>query len=203
MKKAISVILTVILIFSSMSVLSFATYTPKAEEALKNVDLKNGASFIFINDYLEEYVEIHFIDSKTAVYLSSDLDIKMIHVDNTIYMYLTNFPFFYYETEYYGEFFPTDELLFEDLSGVEFAENYSKTVNGVTYNVEKYTNDIYEVIEFYFINDEIKIIECSYDEDYFTRLEITDEIDDKVFELPRLAINITPIINFFSNIFAL
>lgn len=207
MKKFICIILSMIIVFSAFSVTSFATYTPKAEEAIKNLDFEKGVSFKLTYGASETLI-MHRKDNKLALELIHDgVDFRMIADGNTAYLYFTKFPFFYFKAEgiadelFPSEFFDDSFFIDDSFFVVNFKENYTKTVNGVTYNVEKYTDEDDFVYEFYLIDDELKIVESSFDTNLLNRLEIlSTEVDDKEFRPPFFAINITPIINFFYNI---
>lgn len=193
MKKFVSIILSMIIILSAFSITTFA-YTPKAKEAIKNINFKDGL-VLTITGYSEsENIEIYFKENKAACNLSIDgFDLTVISIDDAFYVYLTKFPFFYFETNIYEEIFPTD-IFYDSEFEADYVENYIKTIDSTTYNIEKYAYDDENTVECYFLGETLKIIE-SKSEDFLVRFEITTEINDEKFRLPPFAINITPIIN--------
>ena len=200
MKKVTFGILAAIMVFASFAVTSFATYSPKAKVALESIDIKKGAVVSFASSETNEYFEFYFKGSNVAVEISADkFDMKMISNDSTVYAYFTKFPFFYFELDAQPPIIDMEDFPFnsELLTDAEFIENYAKTVSNNAYNVEKYMIDFDYTIEFYFIEDELRIIEAYDSDGKSTKLELTESIDENKFKLPFFAINITTIINFF------
>lgn len=203
MKKFICIILSMIIVFSAFSVTSFATYTPKAEEATKKLDFEKGVS-MELSDGNEIYT-LYIKNNKFA----SEMDIyghnaKTIYADRTFYLYFTAFPFFYFEIKDLEEI-SIDDLMPDDLEEFEFVRGYQKTSGGKTYDIEIYVSNQNTTSEFCLLDGELISIETygTYEgnENYYSYLEIiSTEVDDKEFKPPFFAINITPIINFFFDI---
>lgn len=199
MKKFLSVILSVILIFSAVSVTAFAAGTPKAEDILKSLDLEKGMEFEICVDYIPA-TTLWVKGNKVAAQMNIDgFDLKLILKDGTLYMYFTDFPFVYFEHED-ADMPELDEAVSSlEIDGL-FVESFEKEYNSKTYYVEKYAAGDGATLEYYFLDDELKMVRSTDDENYTTEIEIiSTEVDDDVFELPFFCFNITPILNLFFN----
>ncbi len=135
MKKFICIILSMIIVFSAFSVTSFATYTPKAEEAIKNLDFEKGVSFKLTYGASETLI-MHRKDNKLALELIHDgVDFRMIADDNTAYLYFTKFPFFYFKAEGIAdELFPSE--FFDDSFFIDdsfFVVNFNDSSKNIGY----------------------------------------------------------------------
>jgi len=203
MKKLICIILSMIIVFSAFSVTSFASYTPKVEEAIKSLDFEKGVSMELLNE-TGEYT-LYVKDNKFA----SEIDIygfkaKGIYADKTFYLYFTDFPLFYFKIEDIEEI-TIENLIPDESVEFEFVREYQTTNGDTTYDVEIYVTEQNITYEVYLLDGELISIETygTYEgnENYYNYIEIiSTEVDDKEFRPPFFSINITPIINFFFGI---
>lgn len=201
MKKLLSVVLSVIMILSAACVTAFATETHYAEDAIKSLDFEKGIKFeIRITDI--PLTVLYVKGDKTAAEMSIDgHNLKLILKDNTLYTYFTDFPFIYFELK------NTDMPELEETLGTLeidalFIESYEAEYDSKIYYVEKYASDDSMTLEYYFLDDELKMIRSNDDENYTTEIKIiSTEVDDDVFDLPFFSFNITPIFEFLSSLF--
>lgn len=194
MKKLLSVILSAILILSAFSVTAFAADEPKAEEAIKNFDFEKGVQFEFRIDGIPAttlYVKGDKIASEMNV---EGHNLKLILKGDSLYMYFTSFPFIYFKHKD-ADMPELEEALGTLHFNAQFIEAFEAEYSSETYYVEKYMTDDGGFLEYYFLDDELKIIR-STDGETTSSTEIkivSTELDDDVFELPFFSFDITPI----------
>ncbi|MBE6771994.1 MAG: hypothetical protein E7547_07625 [Ruminococcaceae bacterium] len=206
MKKITSIILTsIILITSLFSVNAFASEQTKAEkwtEDLKNQKLEFEVSSYTISS--DGKYDLHFFIKDKNVSFISELaltetittKVKIIIVDDYLYMYLPSFPFFHlkFQDDFwsYVEIAPDDKLTF--ISSQEITEGQT------TYYIETYTDDTNAKIEIYFVGDELIKCQSEYIDEYgdYTYIYheiVSNEVDDSVFKVPWYSIDILPLLN--------
>lgn len=204
MKKFVSIILSMIIILSAFSVTSFATSDTQERN---KINVENGIC-VRVNTSENGYKSEHTLyakgDKMAMVTSVESIKVKIIFKENTVYVYFPAFPFFYFKEE--GIEFPTiDELLDNPVSDMELSDTYQQTINGVTYDVDFYTDDNDNWTKYFYENNNLKFIESLYetDGDYSTaKFEIiSTEVNDKVFRLPFFAIDFSVLSRFFSRIF--
>lgn len=200
MKKFLLVILSLVLILSAVCVTAFAADKPKAEDAI-NFNLEKGLQFeIRIDDIPTTmlYVKGDKIASEMKV---EGYNLKLILKNNSFYMYFTDFPFVYFEHKD-SEMPDLQDALGTLQFDAEFVEAVETEYQSEIYYVEKYATDDGVTIEYYFLDDELKLLKSTDDENVTTEIEIVStEVDDDVFELPFFAFNITPIFEFLTSFF--
>ena len=203
MKKFLSVILSVILILSAFSVCASGFDELKAEQMLKD-----GISMRITTrgeGYSSEST-VYYKDGKMAMEANVEgIDLKLICKNDTAYLYLLKLPFFHIKQE--GLELPDflSEIKNMEVPEEEFSRTYQETVNGVTYKVDEYLTEDNEIVKYYYIGDELKIIDTSngdFDNFSATKAEIlSTKLDDSVFELPFFSLDISPILEFIMNLF--
>ncbi len=200
MKKAISVILAVILAFSVLSVSAFAE-EPNNPLVLPDNYLENGIKVkITIFDDIEPIEQIiAYKDNKFSLLVKIyNQDFKVIIKENTLYLYPLKFPFIHIATKINME-----EIYYD------FNENITADADFV----DSYVFDDYTVYEYvctdkdtnqniklkYYVDDNNKLVKVeSIESEYqYTIMEILEtELSDSEFDLPIFSFNLTPILEF-------
>ena len=81
---------------------------------------------------------------------------------------------------------------------IQYIKSYPETVDGQTYYVEEYNDREYVTSKFYYIGDELKMLNVtdsstgSVQNTYFE--EITFDVDDSVFSIPKTAFDLSPLL---------
>lgn len=196
MKRAISVILAAILVFSVLSVSAFATDSRKDFEWYEENGFKAKFS-VCVAGETTEYT-VWYKNSKAAILMNQfGTEFKMIYKNNTVYLYPAEFPFIHIAIDV------EEENLVYDPSKIENKE-LTRTYTSGEYTVEEYIvideeyfNDAITAKFYYDSNNELKKIESIESENQYTTMEILEtEISDKEFDLPIFSVNIMPIIEF-------
>mgnify|MGYP003289230490 CR=1 FL=1 len=215
MKKFLSIILTAVFILSIFSFNSFAAETTKLNKwSEENFDPENGLSVkvytvLQNNSFVVITQEAHIKDNIMAFTSKiNNIDVKFILSSDTLWLYSPTIPFLHIKSPVEG--FDFNELVTPDFSEeIKFLKNYETDLNSNSYFVEEFLckNEDNEelVIKFYFIEDELVFIDIPNNIDGYDtviRMEIlSNNVDDKVFEVPFFSINIYPLIMFFYNVF--
>ncbi len=193
MKKIISGILATILIFSVLSVSTFATDSKKPLEWYEENGLKCKISICDEGEITEHIIS--FKNGKIAICMNSyGAEFKAIFKNNTLYLYLVKFPFIHIAFE------ADEDLLIFDNAVIENAE-YIRTYTSEEYIIEEYAIEDLTAKFYYNNNNELKIVKSIESENRYTTMEILETgISDSEFDLPILSFNIMPIINFLNKI---
>lgn len=212
MKKIISIILSVILIASAFSLTAFAAESPKTDALLDKletedelcVNFTSGQSTIFSflgnnpsNQIAVKNNEISYeIDNGFIV-------IRVVANKAGVYAYIPSFPFMYVKLDSKILAITDVKDLLEKTSNltqgfIQFIDSYSETVDGTEYYVEEYNDREFVTSKFYYIGDELRILKVensktkSVQYTYFDGIEFT--ANDELFDVPVLAIDVTPIL---------
>lgn len=217
MKKFLkSIFFACIMALLIFSVSASANETTRLNKwATENFDLENGLSvkmYAVLEDTGGSAVinqSAHIKGQKIAFTSKiNNIDVTFILHQDTLWLYSPKFPFVHIKTAVEG--FDYDEFFILD-SSVEanFLQSYETTLNSRAYYVEEFIyineDDEKSIAKYYFDGDKLKFIDIhqnvdGYDVTYRTEI-LSTNVDDKVFEVPFLSINIYPIIVFFLNIF--
>lgn len=213
MKKTISIILTaVILITSAFSLSAFAADAPKTDTLLNKVgtadeicvDFTSGQSTIFSFLGKNPSNKIAVKDNEISYEIDNGLiAIRVIANDHGVFAFLPLLPFFYVKLD-------TKILAITDVKGliekafnltqgfIQFVDSGNETVDGTEYYVEEYNDREVVTSKFYYSGDELKILKVensatkSVQYTYFDSIEF--EANDELFDVPVLAIDVTPIL---------
>ncbi len=213
MKKIISVLLTVtVLLGSFLSFNVFAVEPTKTEtlfakiEASQEVAVTLKAGDVDLFGFLRTgATDTIYIKGNKIAY---DYDLKFISVraiydSKDIYGIIPSFPFFYVKMD--------DEMIGEPdiwellakasdiaLGVLNFKGSYTETIDGTEYYVEEFDDGAQVTSKFYYIGDELKILDVkdaqngSTNVTYFESISFT--VDDSVFEIPAFAFDVTPVL---------
>ncbi len=212
MKKIISIILAVILITSAFSLTAFAAETPKTDALLDKletedelcVEFTSGQSTIF--SFLGKNPA-----NKVAVKnneISYEIDngfvtIRVVANKAGVYAFIPSIPFFYVKLNSKILAITDIKDLLEKTSNltqgfIQFVNSYNETFEGTEYYVEEYNDREFVTSKFYYIGDELKILKVensktkSVQYTYFDGISFAAE--DELFDVPVLAIDVTPIL---------
>ncbi len=212
MKKILSVILATVIILSAFCVNAFAAETPKTDALLDkletatevSVTLKAGNTALF-GILPADITNTVAVKGNTIVYEynAGFIQARIVANDKGIYGFLPALPYFYVKLDKN----PLDGAdiwaLIKDAANltqgfIEYQETYKETVDGVEYTVEEYNDREFVTSKFYYKDDILKMLKVedssthSVQYTYFD--EITFDADDSIFEVPLLAIDLTPIL---------
>ena len=212
MKKIISIILAVILISSAFSLTAFAAETPKTDALLNKLETEDelcinftsGQSTIFsflgknpANQIAVKNNEISYeIDNGFIV-------IRVVANKAGIYAYIPSFPFMYVKLDSKILAIADINDLLEKTSNltqgfIQFVDSYNETFEGTEYYVEEYNDREFVTSKFYFDGDELVMLKVtdastlSVQYTYFD--EITFEVEDDFFNVPKGAFDLSPIL---------
>ena len=213
MKKTLSVLLaSIILIMSVFSLTAFATESPKTDALLDKletedefcVNFTSGQSTIFsflgknpANQIAVKNNEISYeIDNGFIV-------IRVVANKAGVYAYIPSFPFMYVKLDSKILAIADIAELLEKTSNltqgfIQFVDSYNETFEGTEYYVEEYNDREFVTSKFYYIGDELRILKVensktkSVQYTYFDGIEFT--ANDELFDVPVLAIDVTPIL---------
>ncbi len=212
MKKIISIILAVILITSAFSLTAFATESPKTDALLDKLETEDelcvsftsGQSTIFSflgknpsNQIAVKNNEISYeIDNGFIV-------IRVVANKAGVYAYIPSFPFIYVKLDSKILAITDIKDLLEKTSNltqgfIQFVDSYNETFEETEYYVEEYNDREFVTSKFYYIGDELRMLKVensktkSVQYTYFDGIEFN--ASDELFEVPVLAIDVTPIL---------
>ncbi len=213
MKKTLSIILTaVILITSVFSLSAFAADAPKTDTLLDKLETEKEVSVTFtsgqstIFSFLGQNPvnKIAVKDNEIAYEVNNGIiTVRVVANDDGVYAYLPSLPFFYVKLD--SKILAVTDVW--ELIGkaanltqgfIQFVDSYNETVDGTEYFVEEYNDREVVTSKFYYEGDNLKILKVensttkSVQYTYFD--EIAFEADDGLFDVPVLAIDVTPIL---------
>lgn len=211
MKKAISILLTAVILISACCVSAFAAETPKTDALLDSfetesevsVTFRSGQSSIFAIFGQNPANTVAVKDNKVAYELDNGfITIKVVANDDGVYAYIPAFPYIYVKLdteilEVADVWSIMGELTNLTQGFIQYIKTYSETVDGVEYTVEEYNDREFVTSKFYYDakgnlamlkveNSATKSVQYTYFED------ISFEVEDDYFDVPVLAINATP-----------
>ena len=198
MKKAISVILSAILVFSVLSVNAFAfdPYNP-SETLTEYLEMGLKVKVTVFDDFEKVEQIIAFKDNKFSFTIKMlDQEFKGIFKDNTLYLYPANFPFIHIAMET-----DMDSVFSEDIGEIEYEPEFIRSYTYEDLTVYEYKSEDILLKCYVENNDELIKIESIYTENQYTTIEILETgISDKEFDLPLFSFNLMPIFEFLSKI---
>ncbi len=218
MKKAVSLILAVMLAFSLFTVSVFAADT-KTQTLFDAAEEKKELCVTFRTGMLPEFGSSY--SAVNTVYIKGDkvaydfdngfIEVRTIAQEKSLYSYITNFPFIHMETV---ELSFGDTDIWEMITTLSnftmdflvYQGSYETTIDGTDYYVEEFNDRGSVVNSFFYVGDELKVLKAqdfakgTIQYTYFDNVSLT--VDDSVFELPAVSFNLTGIMKFILSLFA-
>ncbi len=212
MKKALSIILTAVILIMSVSVSAFAADTPKTDVLLDSLETESEISvaftsgqstiFSFLGQNPKNTVAIK--DNKIAYEVDNGfITIKVVANDDGVYAYIPAFPYMYVKLD--TEILEVADIwsLISDAANltqgfIQYIDNYKESFDGKEYYVEEYNDREFVTSKFYYDGDALKILKVensktkSVQYTYFD--DISFEVEDSFFDVPVFALNLTPIL---------
>ena len=213
MKKITSIFLTVIILLTSVfSLTAFATESPKTDALLDKLETEDelcisftsGQSTIFSFLGKNPANKIALKDNEISYEIDNGfVTIRVVANDRGVYAYIPSIPFFYVKLDSKILAITDIKALLEKTSNItqgfiQYIDSYNETVDGQEYYVEEYNDREFVTSKFYYIGDELKMLKVensstkSVQYTYFDGIAF--EAEDELFEVPVLAINMTPIL---------
>ncbi len=215
MKKLFSLALTfAILVVSVFSVNAFADEATKTEALLDkmntskevSVTLRTGKGGVYGSDYGVSNT-IYVKGNELAYDLNNGfVNMRAVVADGKIVGFLPSFPFFYLKVitpivAGNGMWDAIKGMSDITMDFLYHVGNYTETVDGTAYYVEEFNDREYVTSKFYYVGDELKMLrveDVSKKTVQYTYFDnISFEVDDKVFDTPIFAIDLTPILMLF------
>ena len=213
MKKSISIILTaIILITSVFSLNAFAADTPKTDTLLNKLETEDelcvtftsGQSTIFSIFGQNPTNKIALKDNEISYEIDNGFaTIRVVATKLGVFAYIPSIPYFYVKLDSYVLAFTDVKELIIKASNltdgfIQFIKSYNETVDGTEYYVEEYNDREFVTSKFYYIGNDLKFLKVensvtkSVQYTYFDNISF--EADDELFEVPILALDVTPIL---------
>ncbi len=213
MKKTLSIILTaIILITSVFSLSAFAADTPKTDTLLGKLETEDevcvtftsGQSTIFSFLGKNPTNKIAIKDNEIAYEIDNGLvTVRVVANKVGVYAYIPSFPYFYVKLDNYILAFADVKELINKATNltqgfIQFIDSYNETVDEKEYYVEEYNDREFVTSKFYYNGDELKILKVensvtkSVQYTYFDGIAF--EANDELFDVPVLAIDVTPLL---------
>lgn len=210
MKKALSIIMSVILIVSVFSLNAFAA-TTKTETLLNNLNEKKEVAVTLTAGDIPLFGANS--DATDTIYIKGDkaaydynagfINARVVLDDDEIIAFLPAFPYVHVKldskaigsVDIWGII---DEATNVTFGVLEFVKSYEEDVDGKTYYVEEFNDRAQVTSKFYYDGDDLKILKVydaktnSVQNTYFE--DISFEVDDGIFKLPLISFDMTPIL---------
>lgn len=212
MKKFLSAILAAVMLISCFCINAFAAEAPKTDTLLDKLETEDEV-LVTINSGSTMLFGFLPADIKNTVavkgntiayeYTAGFLKVRVIASEDGVYAFMPSLPFFYVKLD-------KNPLAGADVwdlvknaanltqGFIRYIDSYNETVDGKEYYVEKYDDREFVTSEFYFDGDELKMLKVedssthSVQYTYFD--DITFEVDDSFFEVPKGAFDLSPIL---------
>ncbi len=211
MKKFLSAILAAVMLISCFCINAFAE-TPKADALLDKLETEdevlvtiNSGSTMLFGFFPSDIKNTVAVKGNTIAYeyTAGFLKVRVIASEDGVYAFMPSLPFFYVKLD-------KNPLAGADVwdlvknaanltqGFIRYIDSYNETVDGKEYYVEKYDDREFVTSEFYFDGDELKMLKVedssthSVQYTYFD--DITFEVDDSFFEVPKGAFDLSPIL---------
>ena len=210
MKKALSIIMSVILIVSVFSLNAFAA-TTKTEALLdklnasKEVAVTLTAGDIALFGSASDATDTIYIkDDKVAYeYKAGFINARLVLEDDEIIGFMPAFPYVHVKLDsaaigsidVWGLIEEATNLT---LGVLNYVGSKEETVEGKTYYVEEFNDRAQVTSQFFYDGDDLKILKVydaqtgSVQYTYFE--DIAFEVDDSIFKLPLISFDLTPVL---------
>lgn len=213
MKKALSIILTaIILVTSVFSLSAFAADTPKTDTLLGKletedevcVNFTSGQSTIFSLFGKNPTNKIAIKDNEISYEIDNGfVTVRVVATKLGVFAYIPSMPYFYVKLDNYILAFADVKELITKATNltqgfIQYVDSYNETVDNKEYYVEEYNDREFVTSKFYYNGDNLEILKVenavtkSVQYTYFDGIEF--EADDDLFYVPILAIDVTPLL---------
>ena len=210
MKKTLSIIMSVILIFSVFSLNAFAAAT-KTETLLDKINENKEVAVTFTAGDIPLFGANS--DSTDTVYIKGDkvayeynagfINVRVVADDGEIIAFLPVFPYIHVklDTVAIGSFDIwnlIERATSVTLGVLNYVDSYEEEFEGKTYYVEEFNDRAQVTSKFYYEGDDLKVLVVtdakthSVQNTYFD--EISLDVDDNIFKLPLISFDMTPIL---------
>lgn len=211
MKKTLSIIIaTVILVMSVFSVNAFAANTRtdtlinKINETKEIAVTLEAGDIPLFGSNSNASDTIYIKDDKAAYeYNAGFINVRVVLDDGEIIAFLPIFPYIHVKLD--SKALGSVDIwgLIEEVSNItmgvlNYVGTYEEELGGIKYTVEEYNDRAQVTSKFYYQNDELKILKVedkqthSVQNTYFK--DIKFEVDDSIFELPLISLDVTPVL---------
>lgn len=213
MKKTLSIIIaSIILVMSVFSVNAFAADAPKTDALLDSLETESEVSVTFTSGQSTIFSFLGQNPTNTIAVKDNEIayevdngfiTVRVVANDDGVYAYIPAVPYFYVKLD--SKILEITDVwsLISDAANltqgfIQYVDSYTETVDGVEYYVEEYNDREFVTSKFYYKGDELKILKVenastkSVQYTYFD--DISFEADEDFFDVPVLAINVTPIL---------
>ncbi len=218
MKKAVSLILAVLLIAGALSIGAFAADT-KTEALFDKIEETKEVSVTFRTGMSKEFGSSYSVIN--TVYLKGenvayDFDngffrLRTVADEGKLVSFLPSFPYVY-ATMMNLPFISVDIWgLIEKASNftmdfLVFVKSYETVIDGVTYYVEDFSDRGSVINSFYYVGDELKVLKAedfakkTIQYTYFDNVSLS--VDDSVFARPAISFELTAVLSFLLTMFS-
>ncbi|MBQ8014954.1 MAG: hypothetical protein IJ264_02070 [Clostridia bacterium] len=212
MKRKISAVLAaIILVMSVFPVNAFAA-SPKTDALLDKLETATEVSVTIRSGETKLFGILPAAITNTVAvkgnsicyeYNAGFIGARVVTDKDGIYGYMPNLPYFYVKMDSNPLKGADVWALVLDAANItqgfiQYIKSYEETVDGTTYYVEEYNDREFVTSKFYYIGDELKMLEVtdsstkSVQYTYFE--EITFDVDDSVFAVPKTAFDLSPLL---------
>lgn len=210
MKKTLSIIMSVILIFSVFSLNVFAADT-KTETLLEEINENKEVAVTLVAGDIPLFGAnsdardiIYLKDDKAAYeYKAGFINVRVVIDDGDIVAFIPAFPYVHVklDTLAIGDI-DTWELVNKltnlTVGVLNYVDSYEETFEGKTYYVEEFNDRAQVTSKFYYEGDALKVLVVtdakthSVQNTYFD--DISLDVDDSIFKLPLISFDMTPVL---------
>ncbi len=215
MKKTLSIILTAaLLILSVFSVNAFAEESKNLTLELIDklnttqevaITFKSGGVNLFGGAASESYDTIAAKGNNVAYQFdASFLSVRAVMTNGKVYAFFPTLPYFYAKLDSFAlkgvdVWEAVKEASHLTTSILDYQKCYTETVDGTEYYVEEFNDRATVTSKFYYDSDNnlkiLKVTDSSKGSVYYTHFEsISFEVDNSFFEIPKMAIDVTPLL---------
>lgn len=215
MKKTLSILLTAVLLFASVfTVNAFAQEPKNLTVSLINklndsqeimITFKSGGVNLLGGAESESFDTIAAKGNNVAYQFdASFLSVRAVMTNGKVYGFFPTLPYFYAKLDSFAlkgvdVWEAVKEASHLTTSVLDYQKCYTETVDNTEYYVEEFNDRATVTSKFYYDSDNnlkiLKVTDHSKGSVYYTYFEsISFEVDDSFFEIPKAAIDVTPLL---------
>lgn len=206
MKKSLSVILVVTMLFSLLTVGAFAANKPKTDTLLEKVNemdeikvsLKAGTTGLGTS------ADTFYVKGNSVAYeyTTGFFKVRVLLTDGDAYAYFPSLPFFFVKVNGTGLVNIDVKKIIKTATGLtrgvlHYEKNYEETIDGTKYYVEQYNDGAKVTLKFCYVGDDLKLLRVtdaqtnSVQNTYFE--SISYDFDDNIVKKPT-GLDVTPLL---------